>query len=472
MRMIFAVICAGILLFSCKKESTGGESFALFKMTHFCGYQPMEDTLKYIDSTIFFNNSSTFDDPIDSNAGSNFKWDFGDGNFSTAINPTHKYSQPGTYTITLTTYVNGKPSSTWSRTTDLLCGQRQIKPDETNLPIDMAQAASNGGIILSSGRIGANAYNYYISRVNNNLQTLWTKKIASNPGETFRYNSIRRIDDVSFVLSGYYGDETVSGYSVSKIDNSGNLLWRKNYPDIPGYNTHAIPTSDGGFVSTGVFSTGDQTIVTILKLNSSGDEVWRKNLYNVIDDFYKTTILEVNNSYVLATCQRQVAGGYPLLITKLGQSGQVIQQDSSRKMEGEFNNTSIAYSNNRYMVTGSYSRLYFYDENLSFLSVNQMTDGSTVYAEGYNGFFYTATKSDYRSVKKLSPSGEIVWFAMPKNTLQDNCSSYSTGSIRPSKSVMIVNNEVWALSHGLNRHGSGAGTSVFLEKFSLDGAKR
>ncbi len=34
-------------------------------------------------------------------AGQTFQWDFGDGNTSTAINPTHLYTVPGTYTITL-----------------------------------------------------------------------------------------------------------------------------------------------------------------------------------------------------------------------------------------------------------------------------------------------------------------------------------------------------------------------------------
>jgi gliding motility-associated-like protein len=34
-------------------------------------------------------------------AGQTFQWDFGDGSTSTAINPTHLYTVPGTYTITL-----------------------------------------------------------------------------------------------------------------------------------------------------------------------------------------------------------------------------------------------------------------------------------------------------------------------------------------------------------------------------------
>ena len=34
-------------------------------------------------------------------AGQSFQWDFGDGGTSTAINPTHRYTAPGSYTVTL-----------------------------------------------------------------------------------------------------------------------------------------------------------------------------------------------------------------------------------------------------------------------------------------------------------------------------------------------------------------------------------
>lgn len=43
--------------------------------------------------TAIFNNTSI--------AGQTFQWDFGDGTTSTATNPTHLYSTPGSYTITL-----------------------------------------------------------------------------------------------------------------------------------------------------------------------------------------------------------------------------------------------------------------------------------------------------------------------------------------------------------------------------------
>lgn len=50
--------------------------------------------------------------------GSSFHWDFGDGSTSTAVNPSHTYSTPGTYTITLIANLPGgcKSADTTSRT--------------------------------------------------------------------------------------------------------------------------------------------------------------------------------------------------------------------------------------------------------------------------------------------------------------------------------------------------------------------
>ena len=50
-------------------------------------------------SPIIFNNEST--------GGLSYRWDFGDGNFSTAKSPAHRYGQAGTFPVKLTVISNG-----------------------------------------------------------------------------------------------------------------------------------------------------------------------------------------------------------------------------------------------------------------------------------------------------------------------------------------------------------------------------
>ena len=58
--------------------------------------QPNPDVVSFSWSTdnlvVEFNNNSTQGD---------YLWDFGDGNTSSDINPTHTYAEPGTYTVCL-----------------------------------------------------------------------------------------------------------------------------------------------------------------------------------------------------------------------------------------------------------------------------------------------------------------------------------------------------------------------------------
>jgi gliding motility-associated-like protein len=60
-----------------------------------------------VDLAVTFQNATQF--------GSYYSWDFGDGNTSAATNPTHTYTTPGTYTVTLTAQGGGSCTHTVTR---------------------------------------------------------------------------------------------------------------------------------------------------------------------------------------------------------------------------------------------------------------------------------------------------------------------------------------------------------------------
>ncbi len=70
-----------------------------------------------VSDTVFFQDSTHCPEPT------SWQWDFGDGTSSTLQNPWHQYNQPGTYTVTLTTFPSG---SSESKTIHLIAAEPAI----------------------------------------------------------------------------------------------------------------------------------------------------------------------------------------------------------------------------------------------------------------------------------------------------------------------------------------------------------
>lgn len=78
-KYLLVVFAAVLLMDACKKDSTA--AFNTSSGTY------------YLNQQVTFNNTSN---------GGTSNWNFGDGTTSAVKSPTHAYSQPGTYNVTLT----------------------------------------------------------------------------------------------------------------------------------------------------------------------------------------------------------------------------------------------------------------------------------------------------------------------------------------------------------------------------------
>lgn len=88
-----------------------------------------------------FTNTST--------GGQNFTWDFGDGNTSTDVNPTHTYVNPGTYVVTLTAVDSATCNITDTQTFTILVQDKPTadftaspQPPLVNTPISFTNNSS------------------------------------------------------------------------------------------------------------------------------------------------------------------------------------------------------------------------------------------------------------------------------------------------------------------------------------------
>lgn len=73
---------------------------------------------------------------VNNSRGTNYLWDFGDGNTSTQINPTHTFTKGGIYQIKLISYLNGgcNSSDTATRTLIVLGDSTRYLPDVYTCP--------------------------------------------------------------------------------------------------------------------------------------------------------------------------------------------------------------------------------------------------------------------------------------------------------------------------------------------------
>lgn len=110
-------------------------------------------------------------------------------------------------------------------------GLREFKIDNYNYAVDMDQAAQNGALVLyASNAGGASTRTFGLLRVDSLLDVRWTKPLADN--NTIRLSSIKRINDNTYILSGNYAAGSTSGFYLSEIDSSGNLIWMNAYKEF------------------------------------------------------------------------------------------------------------------------------------------------------------------------------------------------------------------------------------------------
>ncbi len=136
LHMRIAVALLGILLFSsCAKEPV-----AFFSAPGLVG----------VDEPVPFTNYS-----VDAKF---YLWDFGDGDTSTDENPTHAYTLPGTYTVTLTAISgNGKKKDITSQSIDVDMAQtfvgtylvQQNCTGSSSIAYTMETFVNNGNLYLS-----------------------------------------------------------------------------------------------------------------------------------------------------------------------------------------------------------------------------------------------------------------------------------------------------------------------------------
>ncbi|MDQ3111555.1 MAG: T9SS type A sorting domain-containing protein [Bacteroidota bacterium] len=131
---------------------------------------------------------------------------------------------------------------------------------------------SDGGYLIGTGTDYMSSPSSCVVKTDAMGQVTWTKSIAS-AGGSFNLIQAGECSGGYFIFSENSDSLWMnSGFSVTKLDLSGNVVWAKVYPNsYPGYGSSKIrATSDGGFL----ISESLASKMGALKIDANGTILW------------------------------------------------------------------------------------------------------------------------------------------------------------------------------------------------------
>ena len=234
-----------------------------------------------------------------SSSSVHYVWDFGDGGSSSAVEPTHTFSDEGTYTVTLTASDNNGEVSTTSLDVEVVEPEpSEITPDILNGNFDGGQdnwkiSSFSGGTTSpynSSSDGSPNNYDGTPSGASKTPGAKWTTSTTAEPvsGSTrYAYQAITVTPNAEYVVQYEYsikedGDrvfvEILDGQYSDAVDAVASSIAG---PLVQAVGTEAL--GKGTFTQLTVpFTSNDSGLVSIwmyAKVSpTAGDDVWIDNV--------------------------------------------------------------------------------------------------------------------------------------------------------------------------------------------------
>ena len=199
-------------------------------------------------------------------------------------------------------------------------------------------------IRTSDGNYLTGAYNYnidqdffniYLLKINNNIDSIWEKKIVALSGFNYYSNYVVEASDKGFLITGEIADTALNDGNVFilKTDSLGNELWHSSFGgnkfDV-GYSSVELP--DKGFLTLGwtrSFGFGSSTNhdYYLIKSDSLGNFKWQKTYGTTLNDT-PIGITGTNDGNYLIAGNKEITSGtnYNGNIIKIDTAGNIIWQ--------------------------------------------------------------------------------------------------------------------------------------------------
>ena len=153
---------------------------------------------------------------------------------------------------------------------------RSYPDQDQEVPFSLIETINGEYLVTGTNQDNSNPRGLYLLKVNSNGTKLWTNTIGAGLWK-WGYSTIG-LSNGDLITCGHY---TTGGYSqilVVKSDNSGNIIWEKEFGENnfseTGYSIKQ--NSDGTFTITG--SSYDlatmQDDIILLKIDQNGNQIW------------------------------------------------------------------------------------------------------------------------------------------------------------------------------------------------------
>ncbi|MGB1205680.1 MAG: S8 family serine peptidase [Chitinophagales bacterium] len=318
-----------------------------------------------------------------------YVWDFGDGNTSASANPTHTYSNMGTYTVSLTA-ISGECVDIYTQTI-------------------MVQAATDASFLYDINDLIAS---FYANSDNENSYN-WTVDGVSfsndvNANYTFADYGVY---EICLEANGVCGSDVKCETLTFLCELTPNIKFQKSFGGSGSDVMYSIsPTNDGGIIMAGKSSSNDGDVTEnngssdfwIIKLDSLNNIEWEKSYGGSGNDVANSIMQTSDNGYIVAGYSnssdgdKTVAyGGNDFWVLKLNSFGEL---DWEKSLGGNDNDVgqSIQQTNEGgYIVVGE---------------TKSNTD-DVLEQNGHTDFW----------IVKLNNLGNIEWSKSLGGTLQDIC---------------------------------------------------
>ncbi|WP_298340247.1 hypothetical protein [uncultured Algibacter sp.] len=205
------------------------------------------------------------------------------------------------------------------------------------------------------------SFDFWLLKYDSNDLLQWQKTYGGSDDD--RGNDIQQTSDGGYVITGYSksNNDDVSknngaqDYWVSKLDNSGNIIWEKSYGFLGADICNSIiQTNDGGFLLTGVLdvsaSNGEGNSKNsksklfarhaggdywAIKIDALGEKEWSKFFGGTFTDTPYDAIQTQDNGYILVGSSDSEdvdisnnKGSYDFWVVKISETGKLVWEKS------------------------------------------------------------------------------------------------------------------------------------------------